>query len=270
MAITLTKSNLLSESLCAIFWDVFFASKGRGLTFNRHFPWTRGSTENITYLQAVDEGEICGGLLIREVDLSIGDKVVKVGLIGLVCVVEHRRGEGIAGQLVSNAILLSRQRKVDYLTLWTSQHHVYSKHGFVQHDDWLFGNAIVNENVLRRSDTASEDIQEAKSEELAIPPFATEIKVFRHVNASITVLYNGSQVTLADYEGEVETACDLILKMLPSSWRVNIRAGDPLIATLRRRNVVLELELTNLQMWLCIASPEVDFRNLNIKMLDRI
>lgn len=67
-------------------------------------------------------------------------------MIGMVCVDQAWRGQGLSTQLLSNAINFSSEQQINSLLLWTTQPGIYSRHGFTSDTEICdtFGRVTLN------------------------------------------------------------------------------------------------------------------------------
>lgn len=155
-------------------WDTFFASRGRGLSMDRHLPALLQPAQGQWFVIATCGQAVVGGVFVSEQSCGTAGSL---GTVGLVCVASPYRGRGISTALLRRAIGHARDRRVGALRLWTSKHDVYTGHDFRIADDALFGwieQAAAPEGLTPPSCTAGEwpDAQEALHGRRGLPPYA--------------------------------------------------------------------------------------------------
>ena len=258
MQIIITKS--ISSELKDLFWNVFFKSKNRGISLERHFPWIDNSLKDVVFFEVKILSKTVGGLLLRKSKLNINGNEYKIGAIGLVCVTTEHRNAGIASELLNRVIDFSKE-KYDYLTLWTNQHHIYLKHHFYVSDPWNYGWVQTEKCVKYKQYNeihANKSITEIQS--LPLPPFATGIYKYSTGEISFILIKDSDGDIVVSYEGNTEDLALFMIYSLPERWRLNAVKNDLLISALTKQGASPKLSPVNLQMWLNLN----DGNNLNI------
>ena len=249
MKIFITDS--ISSNLKDLFWNVFFKSKNRGISLERHFPWIDNSLNDVIFFEAKVSSVTVGGLVLRRTKLNISEKECQIGMIGLVCVSATNRGVGIATELLTKTIDFSKGKNYDYLTLWTNQHRIYSKLNFCISDPWHYG-WIQTEKCVEYSKCneihVSKSVTEIKSSPL--PPFATGIYKHSIGDISFILIKDGDGDIIVSHEGNIEYLALFMIHSLPQRWRLNAVKNDPLISALKKQGASVKLSPVNLQMWL--------------------
>lgn len=188
-----------SQRFLEIVWDIFFLQKKRGVDLTQHFPWFFDKTANFLTFEAIVDGHTAGGLVVLE--KIIND--IKIGLVGLVCVDARYRGNGLLRKLMSKMEQVCIREQYSGLVLWTSQHSLYSPHGFMVSDD----SVIVKINVKNKGkETPNPNLIFKINEcfDLALPPFAE--KMYRYSDIGIYILYceKNEEKYIIDFHGEIE------------------------------------------------------------------
>jgi GNAT superfamily N-acetyltransferase len=235
-----------------IAWNIFFESKQRGVSFDRHFPWIFSGLNNAWYLIAKSEGDVIGGLVIKEKICSLDNKAFKLGLIGLVCVTTEFRGRGIAAKLIQEANAFVKAKKLDALTLWTSKPEVYEKHGFVGRDPWLYGSVNRTDTIINRSEPFEIRNNHRQRLDIALPPFALSISEYFDDQSTALVVQNSIGCILMEYSGKASKVAAMLATQMPPSWRINVTNNDPLIEQLLHLGLNIAVQPSNLQMWFCL------------------
>lgn len=267
-------SEAPTDSLKKLFWDVFFESKNRGISLERHFPWLENGSETAIFFEIVISSVTVAGLVLRHKKYQVHGEPINIGMIGLVCVAPEHRGVGISYKLLAKAIDYSKNNNYDYLTLWTSQHHIYSKHKFYVADPWLYGwvktdsfvKKLVYDNVINKKLIIENTLS-------PIPPFATGLYEYSLNNSSFSFLKDKDGEIVIDYIGDVVELGLLMIHALPERWRLNAAKNDPLIAVLVNYGAMVKVSPVNLQMWLNLRNSnqsDLVINSVIIPILDRI
>lgn len=267
-------SRTASAELKKTFWDMFFKSKNRGVMLQRHFPWLEDNSANASFFEATEASVSIGGLVLFETNYVIDEKNLKIGLIGLVCVVSESRGMGVASTLLKEAISHAKRNEFNYLTLWASQQKFYLPYGFYLMDNWCFGwiyGSLKQAEVKAAFSFQLHYFLENKT--LPLPPFADAIYEYVADNVAFTLLKDKDGVAVVCYEGEVTEVAHKMVEVLPARWRLNVVKNDPLIHALADCGVNIDLRPVNLQMWMrldqaCVSGDLIG--RIKMSVLDRI
>lgn len=266
----ITISETPSATLKNLFWDIFFTSKNRGISLERHFPWLENSSCNVAFFEATMSSVVIGGLVLRQRNYVIDGKEIKIGMIGLVCVASENRGVGIAAELLKKTIAYADNEGYDYLTLWTNQHHIYASQKFYVADPWLYG-WVQTDNCFKKLDGNNKTISESKSTPL--PPFATAAFEYSLGCLSFTLLKDKEGDIVIEYKGHAADLGLFMIQTLSDRWRLNVVKNDPLISALMNYGADVKLSAVNLQMWLDLREPHQQasiIEEIPIPVLDRI
>jgi GNAT superfamily N-acetyltransferase len=251
----------------ALVWDVFFKSRDRGISLDAHFPWLESSDS--WYVVIKFNLKVVGGLVVKKINLKIKNDAA--GIVGLVCVDEKYRCRGYLKLMLDLAITEAKNRKYNYLILWTEKSKLYRKFGFEINDDSFYGWAekdifLSNKNLkIYCSDWP------ANNNERGIPPFANKCTQYSTDVANITVISDSLGPILAEWSGGNFNVLDIIRNILPKKYRLNIFASDSLHYSLIENGWTLSLVPSQLQMVLKLfpsASPYAAAYKLRV--LDRI
>lgn len=254
-----------SRAARELFWDVFFSSRGRGVSLHAHFPWLEDSLK-VTCLEIRDPirpDKAVAALVIRTMDESIG-------LIGLVCVDEAWRGGGLSAQLMSNASRHAEQAGLRALILWTQTPSVYDRHGFSVDEQDLTG------HIISPSGRACivECVREAwpapgnHSDKRGLPPFASSGQRITGAGAELILVRSASLMTLVEWQGATAAVADLIESTISDTWMLNVCANDPLIAELNKRRFKVDLVPGAIRMIKWLRDGPLTLPP--IKLIDRI
>lgn len=254
-----------------LMWEIFFASRNRGISPEFHFPWIHDKHNLFCVGTILDDGSAqttAASLILRHRPLDSGKKL---GLIGLVCVAEKFRGMGLSTRLLQQAVELGKKQNLTHLVLWTTKPDVYKKLDFETDSTDMFG------QVTRRGSRSTE-FKLAKDEMAAhiyasvlngAPAFANEVVGYSALNgASITICKSSSTETLVEYTGSMEQVMDLIDHMMPDTWNLNVPEHAPIIEALSHNGYETNLKPSAVRMTL--ALDECGHLPGNIPFLDRI
>lgn len=269
--VTITLSTVASEALKALFWEVFFQSKNRGVTLQRHFPWLSAAPNGVIFAEARIGTVTVGGLVLREKQYQLGERTLRIAMIGLVCVAQRERGKGIANSMLEAIVAHAREQQLDYLTLWTSQYSVYEKHGFQVADRWMYGWVRGGEGNDQQPFEPDGNLVPDTS--LPLPPFARAVYCYRDPVCSMVVLEDTHGAIVTAYDGLPAAAASAMVRHLPSCWRLNVLAQDAILHELQLHGRTLELAPVRLQMWLPLRDVlpvEQLLEHVTFPVLDRI
>ncbi len=250
--VTIRKTSDRTPGFEELAWNIFFQSKSRGVSLERHFPWILEPLGKGFYILAEIKGRVVGGLVVKSWRELIEGHELKVGLIGLVCVSFDFRGQGISRMLLEAALSEARVDSFDALTLWTNSPALYEQYGFFGADAWQYGWVHQKERVDAKEDVFLDNFNITEIHGKAIPPFAQSINELKGGGSSVFLIKDGNGWIVAGYKGGVKEAAYLMARNLKNSWRLNIEKDDPLRDELERLGYEINVDLVNLQMWYTI------------------
>jgi GNAT superfamily N-acetyltransferase len=270
----ISASKTPSNSLKDIFWSVFFKLRNRGVALERHFPWFENCSDEAVFFEATISSVTVGGLVLRQKIYSVDEKEIKVGMIGLVCVTPECRRMGIANELLNRTISYAKTQGISHLTLWTSQHQVYSRHNFKVVDKWLYG-WVRTDHCTGKGVCGSfnENKSFYENKTLPLPPFATRVLEYSSGSCSLTLVEDKEGVIAVGYRGDAIDVGAEMIRVLPFRWRLNATKDDPLMPVLKSFGANIDLSPVNLQMWLDLedaSRSDAIIRKITISVLDRI
>lgn len=233
------------ESYKALVWEVFFASRRRGIDLLTHFPWFSSVATNRWYVVATDGDTVVGGLCVHETS-----EIPRIASVGLVCVHPAYRGKGLSSRLLTRVLSEAKFRHLAALQLWTNKPEIYRKHGFVQADISLFGwiRGPVDRSRNSRAPIAESLIGQQPNSLIGLPPFAQSGRHWQSDDASATVIEDEIGPIIAEWTGAADEVASLLEQVLPEAARFNGQLGDDLITTLNMRGWHCMLTETKLQM----------------------
>lgn len=261
------------EPVRVLLWDVFFSSRGRGVSLSVHFPWL-DNDENVFCIGipkpgATQAGKIIAALVIKRINVSTHRDI---GLIGLVCVAEEWRGKGFSSRLMSEATNFGKKINLDALVLWTQKPNIYTGHDFVSDGQDMFGYAQrrkVKHFDIAFSSEAWPDSMSIKSQQ-GLPPFAKSGRLISAELASAVVLdAQDGGVTLAKWSGRNKDVADLLESSLPNKWGLNIYEGDGLVVELQKRDFEVDLKPAAVRMVKNLKNSPMPELKI-IEFLDRV
>lgn len=258
-----------SEAARALFWDVFFSSRGRGVSLQVHFPWLENDRE-VTCLEIRDPSNLesaIAALIIRVIELPTGESV---GLIGLVCVHEEWRGAGLSVELMSAAMDHAMHNGLSALVLWTQKPGIYDRHGFRFDEQDSIGSIYLPSECAENIEYVTSDWpgSDKHDRERGLPPFALHGKRIKSECAELILLGGANRVTLAEWQGEDSQVASLIQAVIAAPWVINVCAQSTLVAELTKRGFRVDLVPGAVRMikWLTSRPLKVH----PIKLIDRI
>lgn len=260
------------ESARQLIWNIFFASRRRGISLSVHFPWL-DSNPNVFCLairapQSTQAEGFIAALVIRRDQTESGQNI---GLIGLVCVAEEWRGKGLSSILMSDAINFANQIDLDALVLWTQKPEVYTGHGFAPDGQDMYGfveRTLSHRSCIEFTTEAWPDLESIQAQR-GLPPFAVSGRSISTNSAKVIVLESYNGVTLAEWYGSNAAIVDLLESALPTRWGLTICEGSGLVTELLKRNFKVGLKpaalrlVKNLKAASVLITPEIN-------LLDRI
>lgn len=268
---TLIQSEFPAQ-LKDLVWNEFFVSKSRGVSIAQHFPWAVNENRSTWYVVQYDNATLIGGLVVRDVDRCCLCGCLKIGAIGLVCIAPAYRGQRYAANLLKAAISEAKKRGYDALTLWTSKWNVYTSHGFKLLDDSVFGLVNMADTLIKEE---ARYLVESTifQKDLGLPPFAFSGTVLKNVNAEVFLIKDRSGLILAKWSGNDIDVAQILGVMPERKWRINAHQDDPLLAVLKSYGANMNLQSSNLQMWLPLKTEFADYdwtKVCRFSVLDRI
>lgn len=214
----------------ALIWNVFFASRGRGVDIHTHFPWIdQGRNVHCIIVTERDRGELIATLVLRE---AVSDKTERYAMIGMVCVHKLWRCQGLSVQLMATALSFAIEQHIDSLLLWTRQPSIYRRHGFLPDNRDGFGRVALNPLCPpSRVTFARRRAEKARG----LPPFGRELIRFESAAAEVLVVETAKGVTLAEWRGSMRAVIDLAEAALPATWSLNAPTEAPIFEELSKR-----------------------------------
>ena len=226
-----------------LMWQVFFKSRHRGISLIRHFPWINSVDGvyciSIQDVSNLDKNKIVATLAMKQEVAADG---MPYGLIGLVCVDEKFRGNGLSSLLIERAIQAGSNLNWGALVLWTQKTGVYQNHGFVIDGRELF--AYVSNELTTVFDKEFESRFVDKADEFispaGLPGFATALLQIKVESIRVSVLKTESGYCIADWEGTDNEVANFLINVMPKNWGINYLRSDGLISVLRDRGLDLQ------------------------------
>jgi GNAT superfamily N-acetyltransferase len=252
-------------SLC---WDVFFASRGRGVSLHAHFPWL-AAPRQACFVTLASGADVLAGCAIRFIADAAAQR--RGGALGLVCVDPRHRGRGHATRVLGRAVGHAASLGLADLVLWTSQPCVYARHGFQPDDDAVFGTIAMPSRATAVAGQALERVDWPDAgDPRGLPPFAASGVRWRSPGASAIVLQGTDGPILAEWTGPDDDVAALLQQAMPASWRINALAADTLPQALAARGCTVDLAPTRLRMIRPLEDPGKPPRRYDLRVLDRV
>lgn len=236
-----------------LIWEVFFASKLRGVSLHAHFPWIAYPDDKTWFVVLYDQQTVIGGLVVRHPANQRLDEPHEVAMIGLVCIEAKYRGQGYARAILEYAIGEAKERGYHALTLWTQKPKVYIPHGFTLFDNAIFGSIDTSEVVDSEAHSGSfceSIVRSGFPQELALPAFAINGSVLATPDAKVVLIETPSECIVGSWSGHDLEVSKLLESMPEKKWMINAYEGDCLLDVLEARGAKINVNLCNLQMWL--------------------
>jgi len=248
-------SDSVPEEAINLIWNVFFLSRGRGISPEIHFPWisNRQGLYCVRILKSSNESDTIATLIVKRWSNT------GIGLIGLVCVKEGFRKLGLSTQLLKEAITEAKKKGFLSLVLWTTKPRVYEEIGFQVDATYLYGTATSRHDcstVNRAVDTVLNITSRTKNQ-LGIPAFAQNVIEYSSNFASITVCTTAHGETLIDYFGSPSEVSKIIYCMMPKKWEVNAELNSPIIKQIESIGFNLSLNHKSVRMSLNLSTEAV-------------
>ena len=214
----------------ALIWEVFFASRQRGVDLRTHFPWIEQSMDtHCLTLSEKEGGSAVASLVLRQRTHS---PVGSCAMVGMVCVDLAWRGRGLATRLLRRAHAFAIAQQFPALVLWTGQPGIYRRHGFVPDKCDSLGQVTLDPLRLRAHVKFSKGQSHAAR---GLPPFAERLVYVESAAAQLITLETACEVALAEWQGSLPAVLDLIEVALPTTWHLNAPADAPIFEELHKR-----------------------------------
>ena len=233
-------------SVKALIWEVFFASRGRGIALSVHFPWM-DDDQNVRSI-SIDLTE-------NRTTQTVAALVLKparfagsmVGLLGLVCVAAEQRGRGLSSLLIEAAVEAGLQMDWRALVLWTQVPDLYARYGFNLNGNDVFA-AIGGPADQRGSKKFRTRPWPWHGDARGLPAFSSGATRIITDRASVIVLETTVGAAVAEWSGDDVEVADLLHASLPDRWSLNAQADDTLIDELSRRGFLCTLRPSSSRM----------------------
>ena len=270
-------STQASPAFLELIWKEFFQTRGRGISIQAHFPWINNECEDAIFIEGRAGGEIVCGLAMVDRSSCMVHGAPRTAALGLVVVRPDFRGRGLSGQLLEAGKVTAAARGYQALTLWTSKHDVYSKHGFFCDDCGLFGSVWLADDRIRPASIFESGIKILRTGGplscRGIPPFARDAG-FAQIDGGIIVFLRDSESDIFSHaHGPLLPIASFLNEHMPPRWKMNIGLADPLIGLLKNFGWQMNLSSSHLQMWCRLGGHSVceDVARLgHFSILDRI
>lgn len=253
-------------------WQVFFASRGRGVSLDAHFPWLRGGGYDDRSWLLEAEKQPAAMLCMRR-----GTKSgVNFYAVGLVCTAPAFERRGFATRLLQTA-LEEIGNDVPVL-LWTSQHAFYERFGFTLIDPSVVATCTFPDPARgaaatwQRNDWCAENRHSiCFGGQRGLPTFVTELERWQSVwdpAASLVVRGGGTPIVL-ELAASEESVPALLSEIGVPLLMLNLPRPVPLLDRLRMAGVVIDVRNTAIAMWRPGLIDRAEIKSLDIPLLDR-
>lgn len=263
MAVTVDSSPVegMPEEFRALAWDVFFASRGRGVSLDAHFPWLRGGGRNDRAWYLTEAGLPAAMLCVRRG--IIADTPFHA--IGLVCTAAAFKRRGHATRLLRMALDNAGDLPV---LLWTGQHGFYTRLGFELIDPTVVATCTLpstgRTGVWQQSQwTASDRASSCFGGLRGLPTFVAAVERWQHAGGALLLAPGDPPIVL-----DVGDGPDLASLGLPQIV-VNLPRRSPWLERMAEAGITTSVRETRIAMW---RPGRVDRREIaawDIPLLDR-
>lgn len=264
MSIVTTIKNYVPNIAKNLIWDVFFASRNRGISLESHYPWI--SDDGVVCISISNDSNKCLGCLV--VKKKHINNYGNIGMVGLVCIEPSAQGQGYSKTLLYALTDLFESEDIRALVLWTSKKRVYSAVGFLEDEIESFY-LISRGGNLSHLLNVEENAFFVEETTVGMPAFANSIVKVTSRDCEITLLKTPSAFTLAAYTGSVTDVCRTLCQILPDGWFFNAKADFPMLNLLKQNGYSVEEKMRSSRMHLkkcpqdLLVIPE-------IALLDRV
>ena len=253
------------EQFTALAWDIFFASRGRGISLAVNLGWF---DDPQAYFVTVRDGQqVVAGLGVRPVKCRGGEYVA--GIIGLVCVHAAHRGRGHAQTALMAAISEAARLGTHDLVLWTGQPAVYQRLGFTPQSGecsgWVSGEVRAEASAAPgRSDWPE------PGGFRGLPSFALRGHRWSTSEATAVVIEDAAGPMLCEWQGADDAVAQLLGQVMPVRWRLHALAGDTLAGMLTAKGWTVNLVPSSLRMVKPLRAKQGAADPYRLRLLDRI
>jgi hypothetical protein len=243
-----------------LIWDVFFASRRRGINLEYHFPWINDK-KSVTCisLEISNYGhlETLATLIIKKEKI---ETIGWIGLIGLVCVHQKFRGNGLSSHLMKLAEGYGQNSSLKALILWTTKQEIYRGKGYVEDMREYFG------TVRKVSPVEAPEVENNKSYDInvrgfnedGVPAFASDVIKFSKGLASITVCKTSAGLLLVEWTGDFMDIITIVIRALPDQWSINVSEDSEIISILKKYGYKVELQPGAVRMVRMLTQEKFD------------
>ncbi|WP_049856337.1 GNAT family N-acetyltransferase [Trabulsiella odontotermitis] len=257
--------NAASQQYLQIVWDTFFKQKSRGVSLQAHFPWLYNSSNNFFTLEIKRSGITAGGLVLAE--KIFGN--LKIGLVGLVCIDDKYRGQGLFGKIMHELNHVSVSEGFSALYLWSSQQYLYKKYGFESFDDNLLAEVKLKTDIKLTCSERKKQIIERP--DLPIPPFADAVYQFDSNNVSILYCTNSNNKFVISFKGAIK---DVVLQFgffCKNTFYINLKNTDKDKITKAMEFAYIDIAQQNIQMIKFFEVKKIDqIKHIHFLLNERI
>ncbi len=213
-----------------LIWEVFFASRQRGIDLPTHFPWIEQNVDiHCLTLSEEDDRPVVATLVLRERNQPPGNRCA---MIGMVCVDQARRGQGLSSQLLANMLTFAAEQKINTLLLWTGQPSIYSRHGFAPDTCDSFSRVTLDPLRPRAQVGFFKGLADTAR---GLPPFAQQLIRLESDAAELIGIETMNGIAIAEWKGSPSAVLDLIESALPATWSLNAPADASIFDEIRKR-----------------------------------
>jgi GNAT superfamily N-acetyltransferase len=213
-----------------LIWEVFFASRQRGINLKAHFPWI--DQENNIHCFALTKPGNSDFLATLILKTQFINSRMNYAMVGMVCVKEEWRRSGLGKQLMTYMLDYSEKNQISALVLWTTQPNFYSRYGFIIDNSDCSGNVALKP---QRENVKVEYKTKSAHPSISLPPFAKRIIHYEGKESELFVIESKNGLLLAEWIGTPSSVVDLVESVMPLKWDLSTSEGNPIINELKSR-----------------------------------
>jgi len=253
------------EQFTALAWDIFFASRGRGISPAVNLGWFDDPQAYFVTLRSGQQ--VVAGLGVRLVKCRGGEYVA--GIIGLVCVHAAHRGRGHAQTALMAAISEAARLGTHDLVLWTGQPAVYQQLGFTlqsgEYSGWVSGEVRAEASVAPVRSSWPE-----LGSFRGLPAFALRSHRWSTREATAVVIEDAAGPMLCEWQGADDAVAQMLGQVMPARWRIHALQGDRLPEMLTAKGWTVDPAPSQLRMVKPLLAKQGPADPYRLRMLDRV